>query len=248
MRRPAPRTRMARKPAKAAMRSWVWRIVAAGFATAVAAGLAGIVSVAVYAMVPPPATPLMWQRGIREGAWPEARRWRPLAEISRHLQRAVIAAEDQRFCSHAGFDWVELGKVWRRWREGAETRGASTISNQLAKNLFLWNGRSAIRKGLEAGFTVLIETLWSKQRILEVYLNVVEMGDGLYGAEAAAQIHFQRHAAELSPLQGALIAAALPNPRVRGDAITAPYMRQRAALVQQRAAQMGFGESKVCRE
>jgi len=222
------------------------RILGAGIATAFAGSLACVLSVAVYAVVPPPATPLMWQRGLQEGAWPEARRWMPLGQISRHLQRAVVASEDQRFCTHAGFDWVELGKVYRRWKAGAETRGASTISNQLAKNLFLWNGRSMIRKGLEAGFTMLIETLWSKDRILEVYLNVVEMGDGVYGAEAAARIHFNRRAAELTPQQAALVAAALPNPRVRGDALQAPFMRQRAAMVQQRVGQMGFGDGRVC--
>jgi len=237
---------MARKPAKGAQRSWIVRILTAGFASAIVLGLACALSVAVYAVVPPPATPLMWLRGLTEGVWPEGRRWKNMVEISRHLPRAVIASEDQRFCTHSGFDWVELGKVWRQWRKGGETRGASTISNQLAKNLFLWNGRSMIRKGLEAGFTLLIETLWSKQRILEVYLNVVEMGDGVYGAEAAARIHFRRRAAELSPQQGALIAAALPNPRMRGDALQEPFMRQRAAVVQQRVAQMGFADGRLC--
>lgn len=231
---------------KSRQRSWLVRGAGAGLATILAFGAASLISVAVYAIVPPPATPLMWQRGVTEQGWPEARRWMPMSQISRHLQRAVVASEDQRFCGHSGFDWVELGKVWRAWRAGAETRGASTITNQLAKNLFLWPGRSLIRKGLEAGFTVLIETLWSKNRILEVYLNVVELGDGVYGAEAAARTHFKRRAADLSSQQAALLAAALPNPRVRGDAIFAPYMRQRAAIVAQRVAQMGFGEGRIC--
>lgn len=238
---------MARKAARKSGRSLFGRIFFAAIASGLALSIACVLSVAVYAVVPPPATPLMWVRGVQDGAWPEARRWKPLAEISRHLPRAVIASEDQRFCSHSGFDWVELEKVYRRWRAGADTRGASTISNQLAKNLFLWNGRSMIRKGLEAGFTVLIETLWSKDRIIEVYLNVVEMGDGVYGAEAAARIHFRRRAADLTPQQGALIAAALPNPRLRGEALDATYMRQRAAIVQQRVAQMGFGDGRLCR-
>jgi monofunctional biosynthetic peptidoglycan transglycosylase len=170
----------------------------------------------------------------------------PLSRISRHLQRAVIASEDQRFCAHAGFDWVELRRAYEEWRAGDGSRGASTITNQVAKNLFLWPGRSVIRKGLEAGFTVLIEALWSKDRILEVYLNVIEMGDGVYGAEAAARIHFKRSAAELSSTQSALIAGVLPSPRIRADAITAPYMRARAALIQQRMAQTPLGERRLC--
>jgi len=234
---------MARKPAR---RSPLVRAFFAVFAAGVALVLASILSVAVYGVVPPPATPLMYLRGIHEDVWPEARHWVPLARIARHLQRAVIASEDQRFCGHSGFDWVELRRVWRDYRAGDASRGASTITNQLAKNLFLWNGRSIIRKGLEAGFTVLIEALWSKERILEVYLNVVEMGDGIYGAGAAARLHFNKRASELTPQQAALIAAALPNPRVRGDALNTPYMRQRAAIVVQRMQNTSMGEKRAC--
>jgi monofunctional biosynthetic peptidoglycan transglycosylase len=234
---------MARKGA----RSWLGRIAAGVFAAGAAFGVACVLSVAAYGFIPPPATPLMWLRGLDEDAWPEARRWAPLARISRNLQRAVIASEDARFCSHAGFDWVELRRAWREYRSGEGDRGASTITNQLAKNVFLWPGRSLIRKGLEAGFTVLIEALWSKDRILEVYLNVVEMGDGVYGAEAAARIHFKRRAADLSPLQGALIAAVLPSPRIRGDAIEAPYMRARAQNIQQRMASVTLGTRRACK-
>jgi monofunctional biosynthetic peptidoglycan transglycosylase len=226
--------------------SWLGR--AFGAAAAAGAALAGscVLSVLIYGVVPPPATPLMWLRGIEEDAWPEARRFVPLSRISRHLQRAVIASEDQRFCAHAGFDWVELGRAYREWRTGDGSRGASTITNQVAKNLFLWPGRSMIRKGLEAGFSVLIEAFWSKDRILEVYLNIVEMGDGVYGAEAAARIHFKRSAAELSQLQAALVAGVLPSPRIRADAISAPYMRARAVLIQQRMAQTPLGERHLC--
>lgn len=234
---------MARKSAR---RSPLVRAFFALFAAGMALALASVLSVAVYGIVPPPATPLMYLRGVNEDAWPEAREWVPLARIARHLQRAVIASEDQRFCGHSGFDWVELRRVWGEWRAGDASRGASTITNQLAKNLFLWDGRSFIRKGLEAGFTVLIEALWSKERILEVYLNVAEMGDGIYGAGAAARLHFDKRAAELTPQQAALIAAALPNPRVRGDALNAPYMRQRAAVVVQRMQKTPLGESRVC--
>ena len=234
---------MAPKPAR---RSPIVRAFFAVFAAGAAFVLASVLSVAVYAVVPPPATPLMYLRGIHEQAWPEAREWVPLSRIARNLQRAVIASEDQRFCAHSGFDWIELRRVWRDYRAGNASRGASTITNQLAKNLFLWNGRSIIRKGLEAGFTVLIEALWSKERILEVYLNIVEMGDGIYGAGAAARLHFNKRAAELTPQQAALIAAALPNPRVRGDALTAPFMRQRAAVVVQRMQNTQIGENRVC--
>jgi len=170
----------------------------------------------------------------------------PLNQVAPVLPRTVIASEDARFCTHAGFDWIELRRAYQEWRSGDGSRGASTITNQVAKNLFLWQGRSVIRKGLEAGFSVLIEALWSKDRILEVYLNIIEMGDGVYGAEAAARLHFKRRAAELSPLQGALIAGVLPSPRIRADALSAPYMRARAALIQQRMAQTPLGERRVC--
>jgi len=233
-------------PRKRGSPSWPGRIFAAVFASAVALGAACVLSVAAYGFVVPPATPLMWLRGLEEQAWPGPRHWVPLARISRSLQRAVIASEDARFCTHGGFDWIELRKAWQEYKAGEESRGASTITNQVAKNLFLWPGRSLIRKGAEAGFTLLIEALWSKDRILEVYLNVVEMGDGVYGAEAAARVHFNRRAAELSPLQGALIAAVLPSPRIRADALDAPYMRARAALIQQRMARTPLGEKRLC--
>lgn len=229
-----------------ASRTWIGRVFGAAGAAAAALTIAAVLSVAVYGIVPPPATPLMWLRGLEDEAWPEARRWVPLARISRHLQRAVIASEDARFCAHAGFDWVELQRVFHEWRDGDGNRGASTITNQLAKNLFLWPGRSLLRKGLEAGFTLLIEALWSKDRILEVYLNVVEMGDGIYGAEAAARLHFRRRAAALSPQQGAFIAAILPSPRIRGDALDAPYMRERAAFILRRMNGTPMGENRVC--
>jgi monofunctional biosynthetic peptidoglycan transglycosylase len=233
-------------PRKQAKRSWLGRTIGAAFAAGAALAIACVLSVAAYGVVPPPATPLMWLRGLEEGAWPEARRWVPLARVSRHLQHAVIASEDARFCAHSGFDWVELRRVWREYQAGDGDRGASTITNQLAKNLFLWPGRSLVRKAAEAGFTVLIEALWSKDRILEVYLNIAEMGDGIYGAGAAARRHFKRRAADLSPLQGALIAAALPNPRARGDALGAPSMRQRAAAVLQRMNGTPMGADRVC--
>ena len=138
-----------------------------------------------YAVVPPPATPLMLIRAI-EG-YGISKQWKPLDEISPHLQRAVIAAEDGKFCRHGGFDWEAVDSAIERRRQGGRVVGASTISMQTAKNLFLWPARTYFRKGGEAYITVWLETLLSKRRILELYLNVIEFGPGLYGAEAAAR-------------------------------------------------------------
>lgn len=235
-----------RAPGATGAGGWIVRLLRAALVGATALAFASVGAVAVYGVVPPPATPLMLIRGLEEDAWPRQRQWVPLARISRHLQRAVLANEDNRFCTHGGFDWVELGKVYRAWRAGDETRGASTITNQLAKNLFLWPGRSMIRKGAEAWFTVLLEALWSKDRILETYLNVVEFGDGIYGAEAASRHYFKRPAAELTQLQAALLTAALPNPRVRGDEINSAGMRSRAGIVLQRFHFIALGDKGVC--
>jgi monofunctional biosynthetic peptidoglycan transglycosylase len=142
--------------------------------------------------------------------------WVPIDKISIQLQRAVISSEDQNFVEHHGFDFDAIGKAYdyNKNKKGSKPAiGASTISQQTAKNVFLWQGRTYIRKALEAYFTVLIELIWSKERILEVYLNVIEMGDGIYGAEAASQLYFHVPAKKLSRQQAAAIAAILPNPR-----------------------------------
>lgn len=139
--------------------------------------------------------------------------WEPMENISPHLQLAVIAAEDQNFLNHFGFDWKAIDKAMTHNKRGKRIRGASTITQQTAKNVFLWPSRSWLRKGLEVYFTFLLEMLWSKERILEVYLNVVEFGQGVYGAEAAAQYYFGKTAKTLSPDQAAGLAAVLPNPR-----------------------------------
>ena len=190
------------------MLRWIGRILA------IAAGifLAGSVSlVAFYRLLPPPGTPLMLIRAVEgEGI---AKEWRPLAQISPHLVRAVIASEDAKFCEHHGFDWDAIGEAWRRYRRGeGKLRGASTISMQTAKNVFLWPGRDWIRKGFEAYFTVLIELAWGKARIIEIYLNVIEWGPGIYGAEAASQFHFHKSAKALTAEEGARLAAILPDP------------------------------------
>jgi monofunctional glycosyltransferase len=153
--------------------------------------------------------------------------WVSRDEIARSLRRAVVASEDQRFYEHAGFDWKELQNALDEWRDGGSLRGASTISQQVAKNLFLWPGRSFLRKVFEAWFTLWIEWLWPKERILEVYLNVAEMGDGVFGAEAASRRYFKHSAATLAPHEAALLAAILPSPLRSNPANPSPYLRQR---------------------
>ena len=139
-------------------------------------------------------------------------RWVSLEQISPHAAIAVIASEDQQFPFHAGFDFDSIRQAVRASEHGKRLRGASTLSQQVAKNLFLWNGRSFVRKGLEAYFTVLLETLWPKERILEMYLNIAQLGDGIYGVEAGAQRFWHKSALRLSSPEAALLAAVLPNP------------------------------------
>jgi monofunctional glycosyltransferase len=167
--------------------------------------------------------------------------WRDRPQIAATLARAVIASEDQRFLAHHGFDFEQIQKAIDEYRAGDEPRGASTITQQVAKNLFLWSGRSFVRKGLEAYFTVLLEACWPKQRILEVYLNVAELGDGVFGAEAAARRFFGVRASALSAEQAALLAAVLPNPhRLRVDKPSS-YVRGRQSWI---LAQMRLLETR----
>jgi monofunctional biosynthetic peptidoglycan transglycosylase len=173
--------------------------------------IGSIVLVAVYRALPPPATPLMLIRRV-EGYGID-KRWRRLDEISPHLMRAAMAGEDARFCRHLGFDWGAITKAWDHYQSGhGRLLGASTISMQTAKNVFLWPGRDWLRKGFEAWFTPLIELGWGKRRIMEIYLNVVEWGPGVYGAEAAAQYYFHKPANALNPEEAVRLAAVLPDP------------------------------------
>lgn len=159
-------------------------------------------------------------------------RWVPYQRISGHLKRAVVAAEDDRFMEHRGFDWEAVQKAYERnLREGEIVVGASTISQQLAKNLFLPPRRTWWRKGLEAGITVMLEAVLTKRRILEIYLNVVEWGDGVYGAEAAARYHFGVTAAALSPAQAARLAVMLPSPRSYPPGMETLYLQERTATI-----------------
>jgi monofunctional biosynthetic peptidoglycan transglycosylase len=190
-----------------------------------------------FSLVPPPGTPLMLIR-LAEGE-SLRKEWRPLGEISPYLPHAVVAAEDNLFCRHYGFDLNALGEVLAEASAGERTRGASTISMQLAKNLFLWPGRSYVRKGLEAYLTLHVEFLLSKRRIMELYLNVAEWGPGLYGAEAAARHHFGKSAKALTPRQAALLAVSLPNPREWAAGKPDGYLAGRATTITRRVGQLG---------
>jgi len=178
-----------------------------------------------------------WQEG--DTGFVLRQQWRNLDQIASSLPLAVIAAEDQRFLHHHGFDLDAIRAARRHNARGGRVHGASTISQQLAKNLFLWSGRSWLRKGLEVWYAFWIETLWSKWRILEVYLNVVEFGDGVYGAAAAAQLMFGRDAARLTHEQSARLAAVLPNPRRYSATESGPYVRRRTQWILRQMRQLG---------
>jgi monofunctional biosynthetic peptidoglycan transglycosylase len=166
-------------------------------------------------------------------------RWVPWSQVSPYVPTAMVAAEDQKFPFHHGFDFDSIQDAMDAAEDGKRLRGASTISQQTAKNLFLWNGRSFVRKGLEAYFTVLIELTWPKQRILEVYMNIAELGDGVYGVGAASDLFFRTSPARLGPAQAARLAAVLPNPRrFKADQPSA-YVLGRASWIQQQMAQLG---------
>ncbi len=204
---------------------------------------ATIVGTLALRWIRPPTTAVMMER--RMDAWRHGRRyrvdcrWVRWDRISPQAALAVIAAEDQNFATHHGFDFESIQKALDEQEHGRRLRGASTISQQVAKNMFLWPGRSFVRKGLEACFTVLIELTWSKRRILEVYLNIVELGDGVFGVEAASERYFRKPAAHLTPEEAALLAAVLPNPlRLKADRPSA-YVEERRAWILQQMGQLG---------
>ena len=196
-----------------------------------------ILSVVIYRFLPVWVTPLMVIRcyeQLSEGKDMKlSHDWESLDKISPSLPVAVMASEDARFLQHHGFDYEAIEKAAKRNREHPEKQklGASTISQQTAKNVFLWPGRSWVRKGFEVYFTTLIELLWSKQRIMEVYLNSIEMGDGIYGAQAVAEEHFNKDARDLTRSQCALIAATLPNPRKFSSKSPSSYMLKRQSRI-----------------
>lgn len=184
--------------------------------------------------VAPPVSTLMLARVV-QGLWVD-RTYVPLEEISPHLVRSVIASEDARFCLHGGIDWEALDRQIDALGEGEDVRGASTITMQVAKNLFLWNGRSYVRKGLELPLALMLDAMLSKRRILEIYLNIAEWGEGVFGAEAAAQAWFGRPAADLTREQAARLATALPNPIARNPARPKPGHARLARINRGRAA------------
>ena len=216
---------------------WILRLVA------LFVGLS-VVMTALYQVLPVPVTWLMLVRAVQgHGIHKD---WAPIGNISPLLVRAVIAAEDTRFCEHDGFDWVEIRKAIDEWRRGGDLRGASTISNQVARNVFLWPSRDLFRKGLEAWFTLLIEAFWDKERIVEVYLNVAEWGPGIYGAEAAARHHFGKPAAELGQREASLLAAVLPSPLRWSPAQPGEYTANYAARIRTRMDQLALPEPLPC--
>ncbi len=188
---------------------------------------------------PPPVTWVMVDQANDHGA--VQREWRVLDEMSHDMPLAVIASEDQRFLHHHGFSWKAIRKAmeYNERKKGKKVKGASTISQQTAKNVFCWPGRTFIRKGFEAWFTILVEALWSKERIIEVYLNVAETGKGRFGVEATAQSCFKHGAGRLSQAECALIAAVLPKPRSFNACAPSPYMRKRQGDIQRQMRLLG---------
>ena len=187
--------------------------------------------VIIFKFVPVPFTPLMVSRAVENKlAGKEMycnHDWVPIEKISKNLQKAVIASEDGTFLKHHGFDFSAMQKALKNNQKGRKIKGGSTISQQTAKNVFLWQGRSYIRKGFEAYFTVLIELIWGKERIMEVYLNSIEMGDGIYGAQAAAEYWYRKDASNLTTREAAGIAAILPNPRKYKASNSTVYINKR---------------------
>ena len=215
----------------------MWRIVASlvGFSFFV---------VLLFRFVPVPITPLMLIRLVEqlsEGEKIQLKHdWVSIDKISKNLSLAVVCSEDQNFMDHFGFDFEAIERSIEASQNGTKRmRGASTISQQTAKNVFLWPGRSWVRKGFEVYFTVLIEIAWSKERILEVYLNSIEMGSGIYGAEAASRFYFKKSAKNLSRTQAAALAAVLPNPREYRANPPSPYIRSRIDWIVRQMGQLG---------
>ncbi len=187
--------------------------------------------VVLFKFVPVPFTPLMAVRALENSNEGKglvcSHDWVPLEDISMNLQKAVVASEDGYFLKHNGFDFGAMQKAYSSNQKGRKLKGGSTISQQTAKNVFLWQGRSYVRKALEAYFTVLIELIWGKERIMEVYLNSIEMGDGVYGAEAASKIWFHKSAKNLTKYEAASIAAILPSPRKYKATNSSSYVERR---------------------
>jgi monofunctional biosynthetic peptidoglycan transglycosylase len=214
---------------------WLARAVAAWLVFS-----AGVVLL--FRVVDPPTTAFMVARRLEAtGPFVLKQQWVPLERVSANLQLAFIAAEDQKFPDHHGFDVEAIEDALEDHLEGRSSRGASTLTQQVAKNLFLWSGHSWVRKALEAYFTVLLEGLWPKRRILEVYLNVAELGPGVFGVEAASRFNFGKSAASVSASEAALLAAVLPNPRARKVTAPTPKVQERVGWIVEQARRLGPG-------
>ncbi len=219
------------------LRSFLWFIVLS------------ILWVLLYKFVNVSYTPLMAIRSFHaENNFETKHEWQPIDKISINLQLAVICAEDQNFAKHNGFDIKSIKKAYKNNKNGKKLRGGSTISQQTAKNVFLWPERSWLRKGLETWFTFLIETLWSKERILEVYLNSIEMGNGVYGAEAASSYWFNKSSQHLTREEAASIAAILPNPRYYKANPRSNYIEDRKDWIVQQMRNYGTLALKEVKE
>lgn len=218
----------------------LWRLIWRG---ALGFVVLSVALVLLFRFVPPPGSMVMVERKVQSWINSEPidiqRQWRSWENLSSNAKLAVISAEDQRFPQHRGFDFVEMRRAWEASRDGERLRGASTLSQQTAKNVFLWSGRSWVRKGLEAWFTLLIETLWGKQRILEVYLNVAEWDAGVFGLEAAANHYFGASGSALTERQASLLAAILPNPRNRSASRPDAQVERRSQWIRQQMRNLG---------
>ena len=222
-------------------RSWVWRL---GRPVLLAAAVLTVVPVLCLRWVPPPTSAVMVETRISgffgsERQTPIQYRWIGWKSISPQMRLAVVAAEDQKFPQHWGFDFGSIVDAVEHKSMHGRLRGASTITQQVARNLFLWQGRSYVRKGLEAYFTVLLEWLWPKRRILEVYLNIAEFGDGIYGVYDAARTFFGKSPFALDQQEAALLAAVLPNPSRLHARNPSAYVRERATWIEEQMAQLG---------
>ncbi|ROU03011.1 monofunctional biosynthetic peptidoglycan transglycosylase [Histidinibacterium lentulum] len=219
----------------AALRRWTFRLLGG-------AVVLTFMFVSLFAMVDPPTTPYMYSESRRlDGV---QREWVPIEQIAPVMARAAVAAEDADFCEHWGLD---LSAIRAAMKSGGQ-RGGSTISQQVVKNVYLWHGRSYLRKAMEAVLTPVMEAVWSKQRILEVYLNVAEFDEGVFGVEAASRHYFGISAAELSPMQAGLLAALLPSPKTRSASQPSSYMRQRAQDIVNGAATIERDGRSACFE
>lgn len=224
-----------RRPWVAFLRRWLRR-------GALGLGALALLLIGVFAILPPPTTPYIVAEGMRVGGI--KRDWVPIEDMAPVLARSVVAAEDANFCLHWGFD---LDQIQAAIEDGA-TRGASTLTQQTAKNVFLWQGRSWFRKVLETAITPVIEIVWSKRRIVEVYLNVAEFDTGVFGAQAAAQHYFGKSAADLTAREAARLAAVLPNPKERSAARPSSFVQRRAAAIADGAATIAADGRAACFE